>query len=161
MPGKRRISALIESTAVCRRSASPFLVETLPYASTPWAAALCSLANDLTAREVEARAFGSLAWQYFAADPSIIYFTPESDVDLLLRPARWACAQNALDALESFASRHPAAPRLDGEILLPGGEGVAWRELRGRPAKVLVKGREVVELRRYEDIRALFNERAA
>jgi hypothetical protein len=62
--------------------------------------------------------------------------------------------------LQDFERRWPA-PRLDGEIALPGGDFVCWREFSARPAKILVKGADRVSLRPIEDIDALLSARAA
>jgi phosphoribosyl-dephospho-CoA transferase len=58
-------------------------------------------------------------------------------VDLLVRPRDAAALSRALDLLGSAATGGP--PRLDGEVLLPGGRAVAWRELAGGASSVLVK----------------------
>lgn len=51
-----------------------------------------------------------------------------------------------------------AVPRLDGEVLLPDGGAVAWRELVARPARLMVKGPRDVSLRDYAAVAALFSE---
>ena len=78
--------------------------------------------------------FGSFAWQFFAADPAMIYVTRNSDIDLLLTPAHGAQLAAWIALLQNFESRWPA-PRLDGEIALPGGDFVSWREFAARPKK--------------------------
>ena len=124
-----------------------------------WRQSLMNLSAGVLAMGAEARVFGSFAWQYFANDPARVYLTPTSDVDLLLRATSWSSTQRLLAFLESFSNSHPT-PRLDGEILLPDGDAVAWRELLQAPTKVLTKGAEV-RLRSLDEIRALYRERAA
>jgi triphosphoribosyl-dephospho-CoA synthase len=78
---------------------------------------------------------GSLAWQHLSG---VVHVRSSSDVDLLARP-RDAAALAALLALLGEADGR-GGPRLDGEVILPGGGGVAWRELRAGSARLLVKG---------------------
>jgi phosphoribosyl-dephospho-CoA transferase len=100
---------------------------------------------------------GSLAWQYLACSPDITYLTADSDLDLLFRPSSWESLLRLTSVLQHFQDRHPA-PRLDGEIVLPNDDAVAWREIANHPAKVLAKGMTGVRLRDLSDIRSLFTE---
>jgi phosphoribosyl-dephospho-CoA transferase len=85
-------------------------------------------------------------WQHLSGIP---YLTPASDVDLLVRPRD---AVELRSALALLAASGPAgAPRLDGEVQLPDGRGVAWRELAARPDRVLVKSARGVALERTGD----------
>src|SRR3954447_17708746 len=82
-----------------------------------------------------------------------------SDVDLLFAPRGWGAVEEllaALGGLDGFGSAD--GPRLDGEILLPDGGAVAWRELASRPSKLLVKGPMDVTLRDRAAVAALFSE---
>ena len=87
------------------------------------------------------RVHGSLAWQHLSGEPHV---TERSDVDLLVRPRDAAELDAALALLRAHARL--GGPRLDGEILLPGDRGVAWRELAGRSERVLVKSGTAVAL---------------
>jgi len=159
LPGKKRIGLCLTREAVLRRAEGPTLAQATVLACPEWRDSLLNFSAGLAAIGEEARVYGSFAWQYFADDPTRVYLTASSDVDLLLRPASWVFAQRLLAFLEDFSNRHPA-PRLDGEIILPDGDAVAWRELLQAPTKVLTKGAEV-RLRFLEEIRALYRERAA
>jgi phosphoribosyl-dephospho-CoA transferase len=159
LPGKRRIGLCLTRAAVLRRAEGPKLAQAVVLACPEWRDSLINLSAGVLAMGEEARVFGSFAWQYFADDPARVYLTASSDVDLLLRPASWSSTQRLLAFLENFADRRPT-PRLDGEILLPDGDAVAWRELLQAPSKVLTKGAEV-RLRSLDEIRALYRERAA
>ena len=160
LPGKKRIGLRLSREAVVRRAQGPMLAQAAVFAFPEWRDPLEKLAAGLAAMGEEARVFGSFAWQYFAADPARIYLTASSDVDLLLRPASWSSEQRLLAILENFSNRHPT-PRLDGEIILPDGDAVAWRELSQAPSKILTKGAADVRLRSLDEIRALYRERAA
>lgn len=117
-----------------------------------------ALAERLADAGFLARVFGSLAWGWLTG---LSYVRPDSDVDLLIEPDSWGDAVRLTDLLTEAAAA-AGAPRLDGEIILPGGWGVAWRELAARPNAVLLKGGEDAVLRPYAQLADLFNqERAA
>lgn len=90
--------------------------------------------------------FGALLWQHVTG---LAYLRSGSDIDLIWsRPGRGVLPE-LLDGLASLDESGPV--RLDGEIVLPTGEGVNWRELRGELARpggaVLVKSMDGAELR--------------
>ena len=160
LPGKRRVSVVLPAGAVELRRPPPFLLDVIDAGAALWPEAMRDLAATVSRAAPDTRVFGSFAWQFFAADPAYVYVTPASDIDLLLAPAHSAQLSNWIALLQDFESRWPA-PRLDGEIVLPGGDFVAWREFAARPKKVLVKGAGQVGLRPIEDIDALLSARAA
>jgi len=98
-----------------------------------WRALLAALA----ANDCAARVYGGYGWQ---ALTRMAYVHAESDADLLLPVASCAHADAVAQVLAATAWD---GPRLDGELLLPDGGAVAWREWRehreGRAAQVLVK----------------------
>jgi phosphoribosyl-dephospho-CoA transferase len=160
LPGKKRICVSVSAEAVVMRRRPPFLLEVIKIGAGFWPEAMRELVATIGCAAPDTRVFGSLAWQFFAADPAYSYVTPESDIDLLLTPNTGANLSAWIDLLHDFESRLPA-PRLDGEIALPGGNFVSWREFAARPKKILVKGADNVSLRPIEDIDALFSARAA
>ena len=103
-----------------------------PVAKT-WRALMAALA----AHDCAARVYGGYGWQ---ALTRMAYVHAASDVDLLLPVASGAHADAVAQVLATTAWD---GPRLDGELLLPDGGAVAWREWRehreGRVAQVLVK----------------------
>ena len=96
-----------------------------------------ALLAELGANDCAARVYGGYGWQ---ALTRMAYVHAESDVDLLLPVTSSAHADAVAQVLASAAWD---GPRLDGELLLPDGAAVAWREWRehreGRVAQVLVK----------------------
>jgi malonate decarboxylase holo-[acyl-carrier-protein] synthase len=160
LPGKRRIGLVVPVEAVTLRRPPPLLLEVLENGSAFWPEAMRELEMAIAGAAPVIRVFGSFAWQFFAADPALIYVTRDSDIDLLLAPAEAGQLNIHLALLQDFANRWPA-PRLDGEIALPGGDFVSWREYFARPKKILVKGADHVSLRAIEEIDALFSARAA
>jgi phosphoribosyl-dephospho-CoA transferase len=88
------------------------------------------------------RSYGSLALQ---AITGARYLTASSDIDLLFCPV----TTSQLEAGIALLSSHQASLPLDGEVMFPGGDAVAWREwrdARARGARVLVKRIDAVRL---------------
>ncbi len=102
-------------------------------------------ALDAAARDVHVRlsVFGSVAWQVITG---LDYLHDDSDVDLLFRPA----SVGEIDIVASLYERWECdvCRRIDGEILFPGGDAVAWREWvhAERGARVLAKNIDRVAL---------------
>ena len=84
---------------------------------------------------------------------------PDSDADLLFRPVGWGAVLKIIRVLERFQRQHHA-PRLDGEIVLPDGDAIAWREISNHPAKVLAKGMNGARLRDMDSVRSVFEKRS-
>ncbi|WP_294535287.1 malonate decarboxylase holo-[acyl-carrier-protein] synthase [uncultured Rhodoblastus sp.] len=164
LPGKRRVGLVLSAEAVTRRRPPPLFFDAVKSSATFWPDAMRELAAALAGVAPDTGVFGSFAWQFFAADPAMIYVTRESDIDLLLAPADSARCAAWIALLQDFELRWPA-PRLDGEIVLPDGDFIgdfiSWREFAARPEKILVKGANHVSLRPIEDIDALLRARAA
>jgi phosphoribosyl-dephospho-CoA transferase len=149
LPGKRRVGLALPAKSVARCRPPLLFVDVVEIGAALWPEAMRELATLIAEGAPETRVFGSFAWQVFAADPALIYVRRESDIDLLLAPMNGMASWIAL--LKKFESRWPE-PRLDGEIALPGGDFVSWREFAARPNKILVKGAQHVSLRPIEDV---------
>jgi phosphoribosyl-dephospho-CoA transferase len=160
LPGKRRIGIALPRQAVASRRRPPFLLDVIECATVFWPEAARERAAIIAGAAPDLRVFGSFAWQFFAADPGQVYVTPASDIDLLLTPKPGRSPTRLIALLEHFARLYPA-PRLDGEIALPGGDFVSWREYAARPRQILVKGGDNVRLRPIGDIDLLLEARAA
>lgn len=117
-----------------------------PLLSPPVRAAWTTLTGRLAALGVAPQVYGSHGWQ---AITGLAYLREGSDLDLWL-PMRDAAQADAAAALLDDADWR--GPRLDGEIGLPDGAAVAWREWRqwraGLTDAVLVKHRTGVRLER-------------
>ena len=160
LPGRRRIGVHLSQGAVSWRSSPPSLRQVLGDSPWAWREPLEWLAAITEALGVPTGVYGSLAWQHFAGRSEPAYLSPKSDLDLVFTPPSWAATERLLTELASCGSRFPA-PSLDGEVILPDGGGVAWRELAMRPEKLLVKSLDRVELRPFATLAGLFAKRAA
>lgn len=105
-----------------------------------WRALLQALERD--AAGMALHVYGSLAMQALTGLP---YLRPGSDIDLLFYPADAA----QLHAGLALLARHAASLPLDGEMVFPSADAVAWKEWlqAGRSgSRVLVKTANTVRL---------------
>ena len=106
--------------------------------------ALLELADETG---VEPRVFGSLLWQRLTG---LAYLSAGSDLDLLWPVADPETAARLVRGLAGIERNSPV--RCDGEMLLPDGGGVQWREWQGSPTEVLVKTAAGVRLCATRDV---------
>lgn len=139
--GKRRIGLALPA-AVLASMKPPDLSEVREHAPAAWRATIAALLALGRDHGLAPRPFGSLLWQTVTG---LTYLGATSDLDLL-----WPCAapisSGLLDGLDAVAEQAPM--RIDGEILLPDGTGLHWRELRDAPGggSVLAKSLDGVAL---------------
>lgn len=129
--GKQRLGLRVPLGDIVRQQAPLELAELRVHARTPedWRGPLQALD-----RLAPARVFGAFAWQ---ALTGLEYVHARSDIDLLwdVETAQDADALvAALQAWELCFGR-----RVDGELCLPDGGAVNWREFGGGSRQVLVK----------------------
>ena len=120
--GKRRIGFALPAEAL-RLRPPVTLAQADDAAPEAWRPTLVRL-NALGHRHgLVPRVFGSLLWQYLTG---MTYLSDSSDLDLL-----WSVTgpidRHLLDAIALLDMEAPM--RLDGEMILPDGRGVNWREL--------------------------------
>lgn len=146
--GKLRIALALPS-AVLTPATAPSLAAVSDYAPAAWRPTLAALVALARARGIALRPFGSLLWQ---AATNLLYLGAESDLDLL-----WPCPEPVPEGLlaDLAAVAQTAPMRIDGEIVLPDGAGLQWRELHDAPAggSVLAKSRDGIALRPVDPIR--------
>ncbi len=152
LPDKRRVCLHVGREAALSSRPPPTLGEVLRSAPVSWRSLLRRIHFLGETLGVPVGVFGSLAWEYLSG---VKYVRPDSDVDVLFAPTRWADVERLLSELDAV-SRAPGEVRLDGEVLLPDGGAVAWRELASRPHRLLVKGPRGAGLRGWKEITALF-----
>ena len=140
-----KIRALVR--AVIRTSAPLTLQTALVSAPPDWRPPLRDLVDAARHRGVTFHVYGSIAWQHLSGEP---YVTPLSDVDLLWATGDAALLADVLSLLNAWQAS--TGLRADGELLLPGGAAVAWKELLTRSDKVLVKSASHVDMRAREEV---------
>jgi phosphoribosyl-dephospho-CoA transferase len=135
--GKRRIGLALPVRAV-RPRPPVTLAQAIATAPTGWRPTLAALDALARHHRIAPRVFGSLLWQHLTG---LAYLSDGSDLDLLW-PMSGAVDAHLLAALAALDTQAPM--RLDGEILLPDGRGVNWRELHAAAPSdtVLVKHRD-------------------
>jgi phosphoribosyl-dephospho-CoA transferase len=139
--GKRRIALYAPADTVREVRPPPSLQQVIAAAPSDWQGPLRTLTEAAAGAGIGFRVFGSLAWQYLTGKP---YVSARSDVDLLWRPGGIGELRRGLEVLLDWEQRFGL--RADGEIELPDGTGIAWRELAAKPRKVLVKATTGVAL---------------
>jgi phosphoribosyl-dephospho-CoA transferase len=118
---KRRVGFCVARHHVLRVEAPLTLKHALGSALVSWQSSLRTLDAEATGIGLCFHVFGSLAWQ---AMTGLQYLSPRSDIDLLCYPR----SRHELDAGLRLLARHATSLPLDGEIVFPGGSGVAWKE---------------------------------
>jgi len=137
---KVRIALQVPAATVARATDPLPLKDVLPALPDAWRAAMTALIDESVGLHL--RVFGSTALQALTGLP---YIGPASDIDLLFYPQ----TAQQLRAGLALLARHSAALPLDGEIVFPRGEAVAWKEWRAAQdshARVLVKEIDTVRL---------------
>jgi phosphoribosyl-dephospho-CoA transferase len=139
--GKCRLAFLVQPDDIVATTRPLQLAAAINVAPAPWRHTLHQVAELASRHGVEARVFGSLAWQTLTG---LEYLSAGSDLDLLLSfPPRGDLAR----LTAGLAAIEAAAPmRLDGEITRDDGAGVNWRELHTGAREVLVKRTSEVAL---------------
>lgn len=132
--GKKRLSFLMLPDDIISIDRPPLLRSACRSAPRAWWATLDRLDELALLHSIEARVFGSLAWQSVTG---LDYLTGQSDLDLLLYVRRDTDLDHlAVDVAEIEAE---APMRLDGELMRDDGCAVNWREFHAGSDEVLVK----------------------
>ncbi|MDB5919864.1 MAG: mdcG [Massilia sp.] len=147
---KGRVAFNAANGDVARGSAPLALADAARAAPQRWRPALDQLILGMPLR-----AYGSLAMQAITGQA---YLTAASDIDLLFYPADAQALRDGLTLLE----QHAAVLPLDGEIVFPSGDAVAWKEWNGAAgigaagigARVLVKDAGAVRLATIDSLLA-------
>lgn len=142
--GKTRIAFQAHEKDLVNVIPPLLLAAVIDRAPLRWQAALRALDAEARSLQVAIRVYGSLALQTLTRQA---YVTEKSDIDVLLFADSASSLQRGLTLIERHAERLP----LDGEIVFPSGQAVAWKEWRNAlhgasGERVLVKGRQSVAL---------------
>ena len=145
--GKMRLAAQIFPKEVSERLSPLTLRNVREEVPLAWRETVNALLNLADQSSVEPRVFGSLLWQQVTGLP---YVSVNSDLDLLWPVVDPDTATQIVRGLHRLEQDSPV--RCDGEILLPDGSGVQWREWHGSSAEVLVKTSAGVRLCARRDV---------
>ncbi|MDB5909930.1 MAG: mdcG [Massilia sp.] len=136
LPSRGRVALNAHVSDIARRKSPLALGEATKAAPARWRAALDELAAESDGMAMHV--YGSLAMQTLTGQE---YMGPDSDIDLLFFPAN----RGALDAGLALLERYSAVLPLDGEIVFPSGDAVAWKEWLNAD-RVMVKDAVTVRL---------------
>lgn len=147
---KRRLALAVRSKHIIDCGVFPSLLQVAH--ANQWGQTAADLSEALAAEGVAAHVYGSHGWQLLTG---LAYLHADSDIDLRLNVGSLEAAFRAVQRLE--AARLPG--RIDGEIVFPAGQAIAWRELHqllnGQTSQVLVKDRHGIRLASMTDVGAL------
>jgi phosphoribosyl-dephospho-CoA transferase len=121
--GKRRLALNIPPDAIVRTAPPPALADAIARLPPAWRPPLLRLLRGARSRRIEFRLYGSAAWEALTGEH---YLAPESDIDLLWRPAGMDQLGAGIALLADW--ERASALRADGEILFGDDDAVAWRE---------------------------------
>ncbi len=122
--GKRRVALSFPSGAAMVALPPVLLRDAAPAAPAAWQPVIAALVAFGEGASMAPRVFGALLWEHATGLP---YLTARSDLDLLWEVSDEVAAESLLRTLLRLDALGPA--RLDGEVVLPDGAGVNWREL--------------------------------
>lgn len=153
---KKRIGLRIAQTAVREVRAPLSIDEVIEAAPDRWRKGLESLNQAAQRLKLSIQVYGSLALQSLTRQS---YVTAGSDIDVLFRPLSVAQLGTGAGLLTYYANMLP----LDGEIIFPGEQAVAWQEwLQAVHAssnpRVLAKDEKAVALKTAASLLASFEE---
>jgi phosphoribosyl-dephospho-CoA transferase len=144
--GKRRLAFSFPSGAAVTALPPVLLRDAALTAPAAWHPIIAALLNLGEAAGIAPRVFGALLWQHATG---LSYLTARSDLDLLWSVSDERSAASLAKGLLRLDADGPV--RLDGELELPDGAAVNWRELAQSVAslegEVLVKTMDGVEVR--------------
>ncbi len=147
LDSKQRLHLLVKNTVIDKVEQPLLLSSVLEY--LPLQHHLCAthLLQLLQGVEAEIRVYGSAFWSHAQKSTCM---TEESDLDLLIQAHGRNTIEKIFAALVKCSNLY--AIRLDGELELPDGNTVAWRELAMMPDKILVKSDQGPTLQNCSEI---------
>jgi len=153
---KLRVPLRVALQGVREMRAPLEIADVVEHAGPHWQNDLLAMQDEISAKGLEIRVFGSLALQALTGQA---YVRPASDIDLLFSPQDGLQLEQGVSVLQQYAARLP----LDGEIAFPSGQAVSWKEwvqARSKPDnRVLVKHDSGVALQRVDELLAALEER--
>lgn len=136
--GRMRMALQVEASCVAWLDEFPRARAVLALLPRGTRTPVLSLVDALGVLGVQPRVYGSYGWQLVTG---LDYVHAGSDLDLWLSVGSQAGADEAVKLLQGAGA--PRGLRIDGELMFPGGAGVAWREYAswraGQTRSLLVK----------------------
>lgn len=132
--GKQRLAVRAAAADIRRIAPPPALEQSIAGAPAAWRPALVALAHRAHALDLVPRVFGAFCWQTLTG---LAYVHETSDLDLLWEIDSAAQVDAIVGMLDDWERRHRR--RADGELRLPDGRAVSWREYAGGAPRLLVK----------------------
>jgi phosphoribosyl-dephospho-CoA transferase len=139
---KRRLAFSFASGAAVIALPPVLLRDTAPAAPASWHSIIAAVLDLGEAAGVTPRVFGAVLWQHVTG---LSYLTARSDLDLLWSVSEEQTAASLVKGLLRLDVEGPV--RLDGELEVPDGAAVNWRELAQNANELLVKTMDGVEVR--------------
>jgi phosphoribosyl-dephospho-CoA transferase len=143
--GKRRIALSVPADAAVNKLPPVLLHEAASSAPAGWESTIVALLDLAAAAVVSPRVVGALLWEHATG---LCYLTAQSDLDLVWPVPDESTATSLVESLLRYDTIGPV--RLDGDLELPDGAGVNWREfaqVTSNGGDVLVKTTSGVEMR--------------
>jgi phosphoribosyl-dephospho-CoA transferase len=143
--GKRRLAFSFSTDAAVTALPPVLLCDAARSAPAKWQPIISALLDLGDAIRIPPRVFGALLWEHATGLP---YLTAKSDLDLLWSISDERTAVLLVERLLKLEAEGPV--HLDGELELPDGAGVNWREFAhdsDQRSQVLVKTMDGVEVR--------------
>ena len=143
--GKRRLAFSFPAGAAMAAVPPVLLCDASRTAPMAWQSIITAVLDICDTAKITPRVFGALLWEHATGLP---YLTAESDLDLLWSISNEQTAVLLVERLLKLDAEGPV--RLDGELEMPDGAGVNWRELAHNSdqwGQVLVKTMDGVEVR--------------
>jgi len=143
--GKRRLAFTFPVGAAVTAVPPVLLCEAARTTPTAWQSVVAAVLDIGDTVKIAPRVFGAVLWEHATGLP---YLTAKSDLDLLWSVSDERAAVLLVEQLLKLEAEGPV--RLDGELELPDGAGVNWRELAhdsDQRSQVLVKTMDGVEVR--------------
>jgi phosphoribosyl-dephospho-CoA transferase len=144
--GKRRVAFCFSSGAAVFALPPVSLCDAAHSAPANWKPIISALLKLGKTLKISPRVFGALLWEHTTGLP---YLHAQSDLDLIWSVSDEQTARLLVERLRRLDAESPV--RLDGELQLPDGAGVNWREVAqnidDERGQVLVKTMDGVEVR--------------
>jgi phosphoribosyl-dephospho-CoA transferase len=149
--GKRRIAFSFACGTAVKALPPASLCDAARTAPAKWKSIIFALLELGQTLKISPRVFGALLWEHTTGLP---YLHAQSDLDLIWSVSDEQTARLLVERLRRFDAESPV--RLDGELELPDGAGVNWREMAQNDddehSQVLVKTMDGVEVRTRAEV---------